>query len=273
MTTNRWAISGESAPRRVFGLALGAVLGLVYGLTSQTINLIILPGIPLYQPPLGPAGNALLIAALGALLGMVAAWPVGSIAGIFAASTVAAGLLAFVSFLSVRLTEKNSSGMIVAALFILLPLIGLLAPLLGVFRWVVNKEMGARREAASTWRHLRAPLALIAVFAVIGTFSLFSPEARQELIAMDRLLRDGLAARSADALPAALRTEDVGDFARQAEESYTLEWTQRNLNRFRIPRPGRNFDNHAVVLARFADGWQLACLFVTPTEPPECKSY
>lgn len=273
MTSNRWAITGESASRRLFGLALGALLGLVYGLASQTINRLILPGIPLHQPPLGPVGNALLSMLLGALLGLVAAWPVGSIAGIFAAGTVAAGLLTFVSFLSVRLTEKNSSGMIVAALFLLLPLIALLAPLLGLFRWVVNQEMEARRETASTWRRLGAPLALIAVFAVFGAFSLFPPEARQELIAMSRLLRDGLAVSSADTLPAALRTEDVGDFAGRAEESYTLEWTQRNLNRFRIPRPGRNFDSHAVVLARFANGWQLACLFVASAEPPECKSY
>jgi len=273
MTSNRWAMTGESAYRRVFGLALGALLGLVYGLTSQTINRIILPGIPLYQPPLGPAGNTLLIALLGALLGMVAAWPTGSIAGTFAASTVAAALLTFVSFLSVRLTEQNTAGMIVAALFILLPLIGLMVPLLGLFRWVVNKEMEARREAASTWRHLRAPLALIAVFAVIGALALFSPEARQELLVMDRLLRDGLTAQSADASPAALRTEDVGGFSRQAQGAYTLEWTQKNLNRFRIPRPGRNFDSHAVVLARFANGWQLACLFMAPAEPPECKSY
>ena len=273
MPSNRWAVTGESATRRVFGLALGALLGIVYGLVSQTINRIILPGIPLYQPPLGPAGNTLPIALLGAMLGLVAAWPTGSIRGIFAASTVAAALITFVSFLSVRLTEKNTAGMIVAALFVWLPLIGLMVPLLGLFRWVVNKEMEARREAASTWRHLRAPLALIAVLALIGALSLFSPEARQELIAMDRLLRDGLTVQSADALPAPLRTEDVGGFIAQAQGPYTLEWTQKDLNRFRIPRPGRNFDNHAVVLARFANGWQLACLFVAPTEPPECKSY
>ena len=90
---------------------------------------------------------------------------------------------------------------------------------------------------------------------------------------MDRLLRAGLTAQRADALPALLRTEDVGDFLAQAQGSYTLEWTQKNLNRFRIPRPGRNFDDHAVVLARFANGWQIACLFVAPTELPECKSY
>jgi len=203
----------------------------------------------------------------------VVAWPTGSIMGTFAASTVAAGLLTFMSFLSVKLTEKNTSGMIVAALFILLPLIGLMVPLLGLFRWVVNKEMEARRETASTWQHLRAPLALVGVFAVIGALSLFSPEARQELLAVDRLLRDGLATQRAEALPTALRAEDVGDFVGQAHGLYTLEWTQKNLNRFRIPRPGRNFDSHAVVLARFANGWQLACLFVVPTESPACKSY
>ena len=264
---------GEGATRRVFGMALGALLGMVYGLTSQTINPSILPGIPLYQPPLGPAGNTLLIAMLGALLGLVASWPTSSIRGTFAASTVVAALITFVSFLSVRFTEQNSSGMITAAFFVLLPLIGLMVPLLGLFRWVVDKEMEARCEAASTWTHLRAPLALIAVVGVIGALSLFPPEARQELIAMDRLLRDGLTAQNADALPAPLRAEDVGDFVGQAHGPYTLEWTQKNLNRFRIPRPGRNFDNHAVVLARFANGWQLACLFVVPIEPPECKSY
>ena len=104
MTSRSWAVSAESATRRVFGLALGPLLGLVYGLTSQTINRIILPGIPMYQPPLGPAGNTLLIALPGAMLGLVAAWPPGSIRGTFAASTVAAALITFVSFLSVRLT-------------------------------------------------------------------------------------------------------------------------------------------------------------------------
>jgi hypothetical protein len=273
MPPNSRAVSAESAYRRVFGLSLGALLGLVYGLTSQTINRIFLPGIALYQPPIGPVGNTLLITLLGAMLGALAAWPTSSIRGTIAASTVAAALLTFVSFLSVKMTEQNRAGMIVAALFILLPLVGLMVPLLGLLRWVVNKETQARREASSTWEHLRAPLALGAVLALIGALSLFSPEARQELIAMDRLLRDGLTAQSPDALPAPLRAEDAGNFTAQSQGPYTLEWTQRNLNRFRIPRPGRNFDSHAVVLARFVNGWQLACLFVTPTEPPECKSY
>ena len=90
---------------------------------------------------------------------------------------------------------------------------------------------------------------------------------------MDRLLQEGLSARNADALPAPLRGAEVENFAGQARGPYTLEWTRTNLNRFRIPLPGRNFDSHAVVVARLANGWQVACLFVTPTEPPECKSY
>ena len=91
---------------RVFGLALGALLGLVYGLTSQTINRIILPGIPLYQPPLGPAGNAC----------SSRCWARARHGGGLAdrqhrgnLRRTLPRLLTFVSFLSVRLTEKNTS--------------------------------------------------------------------------------------------------------------------------------------------------------------------
>jgi hypothetical protein len=280
MAANDRSGTAVGAYRRVFGLALGALLGLVFGFVSQAINRIALPGLPLHQPPLGPAGNVLLIALLGAALGGVAAWPAGSIPGVFMASAVAAVLITLVSFLGVQLTDRNQLGMIVTGIFMLLPLIGLMAPMLGLFRWTVNKELEAQREAAPAWRHLRLPLSLAVVLALLGALSLLPGDAQQELTAMDALLKAGLAARNpgaragalAGALPASLAGEDVGDFLAQARGAYALEWTRNNLNRFRIPRPGRNFDSHAVVVAHFANGWRLACLFVTPSEPPECKS-
>ena len=90
---------------------------------------------------------------------------------------------------------------------------------------------------------------------------------------MHALLQAGLATTTAADLPPPLTDPEIGSFQARAQGPYTLEWTNKDLNRFRIPRPGRNFDFHAVVLARFANGWRLACLFITPDEPPGCRSY
>ena len=79
--------------RRLTGLLFGAALGLTFGLTSQLTNRILLPGIPLYQPPLGPLGNILASLLAGALLGAICAWPESSITGTFIASAFAAAVI------------------------------------------------------------------------------------------------------------------------------------------------------------------------------------
>jgi len=39
--------------RRLYGLALGAALGLAFGLTSQTLNSLAISDVIFHQPPLG----------------------------------------------------------------------------------------------------------------------------------------------------------------------------------------------------------------------------
>lgn len=259
--------------RRIFGLLLSTLLGLTFGLVSQGINRLVLPGVPLYQPPFGPAGNAAVATLIGATLGGVAAWPAGSLRGTFTASGLAAALIVIVNFAAARVTERGRAGMAMAAVFMLLPLVGLAAPLLGIFRWIVNRELEARQDFASAWYRVRGPLALVIVLGAAGAFALYPGEARQELAVMNALLRSGLNATATAELPPPLQAAELTDFLAQADASYILEWTRNDLNRFRIPRPGRNFDSHAVVVARFANGWRLACLFVAPGELPECRSW
>ena len=74
--------------RRMAGLLLGALMGLVFALVSQLGDWFALPGVPLYQPPFGLAGNIVMYTLGAASLGMLVAWPVSGIRGTF---LVAAG--------------------------------------------------------------------------------------------------------------------------------------------------------------------------------------
>ena len=271
-------ISALSAPdpahRRWSGLALGVALGLVYGATTQLINRVFLPGVPLYQPPLGPLGNSALFAAGGALLGLICAWPAGGVQGAFLASAISALALVVGSFVSAR----PSSGLFVAAavtgIFLMLPFWGLLVPFLAALRWGVNRIEEARRDRLPLYRRLPAPLLLMLAAALAGALVLYHADVRGALARMAELLEAGQQASSATTLPAPLQSPGVGDFLAHGQKtSYSLAPEAARVERFRIPRPARNFDSHQFVVARFANGWNLVCVFITPDEPPLCQGF
>ncbi len=260
--------------RRLMGLVLGAVLGLAYGLVAQWINRFFLPGVPLYQPPLGPLGNSTLFAAGGALLGLICAWPAGGVQGAFLASAVSALLLVGGSFATTRPSGNLMIAIVITGGFLMLPFWGLLVPFLAALRWGVNHLEEAQRERQPLYRRLPGPLLLVLAAGLAGALSLHRPDARMALARMDALLRAGLGAAVPSALPEPLQSPDVGDFlAHGRTATYTLAAESRRVERFRIPRPGRNFDNHQFVVARFADGWSLACVYITLDEAPRCRGF
>lgn len=256
--------------RRLTGLALGAALGLTYGLAAQWLDRALLPGVPLYQPPLGPAGNLALITLGSALLGLICAGPLESVAGIFLASAVsAAGLLIF-TFISARLSGNQLTAVLMTSFVLALPFWGMLVPLLAVLRWGVNRLDEGRRDRTRLPARVSAPLLLILLAAAAGVLTIYRPEARTLLVKTDALLKT---AQSAEALPESLRALEGGSFIARGRGPYQLAWEQGHIERYHIPRPGRNFDNHSAVVARFADGWNLVCLYITPDEPPLCKGF
>ena len=80
----------EQRYRRAAGALIGIMFGFAYTLVSQLINRLALPGIPLYQPPLGPVGNILLGLLAGAGLGLLCAWPASGAKGILLGGAAAA---------------------------------------------------------------------------------------------------------------------------------------------------------------------------------------
>lgn len=256
--------------RRIAGAAIGAGLGLVYGLVSQGINSVVIPGIPFYQPPFGLVTDAVLCLVAGALLGLVSAWPQESVLGIVAAGVVGALVISAVAVMDARPDWKSSTGVILIAL--LLPMSALVAVIVASLRWAANKQEDSYRVGHLTASAVLAPLILLAVAGGLAATVLYPPIARPMLVRTNAMVQDGLAASNAPALPPPLQGEAMGGFLDHARGAYTLEWSQQFDRYGMIMRPGADLREQGVVVVRFESGWAFACLFATPQDEPVCKS-
>jgi hypothetical protein len=261
------------AYRRLTGLAFGALLGLVFGLVSQIPNRIALPGIQLHQPPLGPTGNIALLVLGGALLGLISAWPEGSFAGIALAGIISAVAIVVGNLIQAKPSDNQLMLIPIITLFLSLGFWGMLVPLIAAIRWAVNKLVEGHIDRAPIMKRLTAPALVVLAVVLAGALQLYRAEARVLLARTHTLLQEGQAVASADLLPEALRAPDVGNFIERGKGDYTLVWEHSDIERYRIPRPGKNFDDHSVVVARFENGWNLVCLYVTPEDVPLCKGF
>jgi hypothetical protein len=263
-------VAARGRARLRTGILLGATLGLAYGLVSQFINPIMLPGIPLYSPPAGALGNAILSALMGGMLGALTCYPASAARGIFYGAIVA--LIGIFAYMLIRLGVLGFGGALISSTLLSLPLAWLTVPLLGAIRWASERQVDAARNHEPALRRVAVPLALILAMAVAGAFELHSPEARGNLRSAHELLQQGLSAPSAAASPAPVR-DALQILPPGSRQSYTLEWTQYDLDRFHELRPPSSFDEHAAVIARFAGDYYVVCLYPTPTQEPNCAGY
>jgi MFS family permease len=260
--------------RRMVGLLLGLGLGLAYGLSSQTINRIMLPGIMLHQPPLGLPGNILLWTMAAAALGLATAWPKESLIGAILGGTMGASILTVVTLITGRTDAEVWAGKLLGTLFLFIPIAGLLIPLTGVFRWTVNKTIEARVDKEPVWYVVRWPVLLLVLVVAIGTFALLPPHARIMLTRTDEMLKKGLELPTQNQLPEPLQNERVGGFIEHAGDKYTLEWENTDINRFAIPRPLTEQPwEESVVIAYFNSGWKLVCLYADSDASPACRGF
>jgi len=262
----------NDAHRRGAGLILGFALGLVYGAVSQLINSFFLPDISFFQPPLGAWGNIALWIVFASVLGLVTAWVTETIAGVLWGSAFSALVLGVINLPSLKFTGPNSLGVIVGLIFLLLPMFGLVVPLVAILRWAANREMDLCAARASFRQRVWVPVALLIVVGWIGSFALYSPEARVVIVKMNTLIQTGRQETDPARLPSMLRNEVPG-FLVRAGGPYTLEWKNTDINRYAIPRfPGKPGEE-AAVIARFENGWMLVCIFPDTQVEPGCKGF
>lgn len=255
--------------RRTVGIWLGALVGLVFGLVSQTINLAALPGLNLYQPPLGPLGNILLFTLLGALLGGVCGWHFGSVEGVLLASLLGA-LILMISLVYTGHRWEMLGQRIIAGLSLFLPATALLVPALALLRWVINEQEEYRHLPPLAFQRAWRPVFLTLLAAAVGVLWLLPDQGQRSLRQLDILLQS--AQHSAD-LPQPLSPPDIEDYRANAQGTYTLEWERYNVNRYAIGYyPKAGWDPTAAV-ARFSNDWTLVCIYTNPDFPPSCKGF
>jgi hypothetical protein len=258
----------EQRYRRAAGTLIGAMFGFGYALVSQLINRLALPGIPLYQPPLGPTGNILLGLLAGAGLGLLCAWPASGAKGILLGGAAAAA--AVFAFTLRRIGAGSVStlvGLVLSAPMAWVSVLGM-----AVVRWLVDRQVEARRESAPLLRRLRLPLILTGVLALAAAFVLYGADARLELRRTHAMIQAGLAARDTTSLPAPLQAPSVKNFP-AGRSRYTLEWTNVELDRFIELRPAASYDRQAAVIGRFKNGLVLVCIYTSPKAAPSCGTY
>jgi len=260
--------------RRSAGVLIGAALGLVYGTVSQNINTWALPGLPYYQPPFSPLINMLLCCVGGGLLGLLSAWFKEAVVGIVVASLVSSAIMGGVMLSFVRLDAKSGAGIVLAILFMLLPIFGLVVPTTWALRWAVGKQEESYLSGYFIASRVWGPLLLAVVVGGLAATALYPPEARPVLATMNALVQAGLAAPDQASRPPSLQSDTVGNWQQGARGDYTLEWTFRDLQRFAIPHPAANEREYSVVIARFESGYALACLFLkTSDTAPTCAEW
>ena len=264
--------------RRWVGVIAGAAVGLAYGLAAQLVNRLG-TGAPLYQPPLGPLGNALLIACIGALIGLATAWPAKSMTGILLGAMAGMALLQLRSWvLPDTMAVFEQMGFVSNLVFdlIALPFAFLIAlPISLVLRWLVADLCDQRGHSILSWRRLRLPVLILAVMVFLGTWASFPRTVRETIRAMNGLMEAGMAATSPSQVPEPLRTGVGRGLLNEGIGAYQLEW-DAGVSKLSVgdngvatlSQPG----SPITIRARFENGYSISCRYTPPGAIPICRA-
>jgi hypothetical protein len=264
--------------RRLVGAVFGGTIALAYGVVAQIVSGIDIPGVALYQPPLGPQGNILLVTAGGIALGLATAWPANGWRGVLAGSLVGVILL----FLRAQLIPGSSSLLgqvdrVMSALLDMLtiPVAFLIALPIGLLlRWAVDEECAQRQGPWLSWKRVRLPLLLIGGALLAALSSRYPADVRADLAAMDVLLRAGQVASTPSELPEPLQRKQVQSFLFYGQGRYALEWQAQPMGRVSeegaagVSGPG----SPQTIVAHFDNGYRVSCLFTVVGAAPRCQS-
>ncbi len=246
--------------RGLSGLFLGAWVGFLYGLVSTNINSLLIRDIPLHynaQTALGSIGWSMIAVAL---LGLIVTLPYHALQGIVLASLLAAiGIAVKGAYDTAYATEKIFSTLFLMA-YMFLPMIILFVPFNALLRWSSLQSLEYSRQSTWAWRRIRGWLLMTFLAVLVGSFTLYSPQAQKMMRKMDGFVQ---AAQSATKQGVPYEFSQVAPAVKGASAQYALAWTD-DLSEY--PDPLFYEDTTTsfrlqLVSAYFKSGEVVFCLF------------
>ena len=254
--------------RRIYGFIVGIAFGLPYSYISQFINIWLLPGIPLFELPIGRVTTVILTSLSLGALGVIVAWDEESFWGLIGGTLFLVVLGSAQAYINSGGSQAVTSFFLF--LFTFLPRSIIYLPLAYLLRWAINN---LDNSVPGYPRGLRRPLKVIIViltFAVIGgRFSILAPEARQALQNGNALVLEGMSARD-NSLDLPKPLLDVDGFSTYAKGPYTLEWSS-DVDSLPVTRPMADFGvTESLILVHFENNYLFGCAFTPPSRVPKC---
>lgn len=258
--------------RCIMGAAFGGLIALSYSLVAEYINVLVLPGVPIYHPPPGRAETVWLALLLGGVLGLIAAWPEDPAAGIVFSSLAGIVLSTLFGVIVSEGGASQAASAFLVLIFTILPRAILFAPLAGAVRWLLSLWEGELRQIDFSVRKLLLSVLAAALLAsMAGMISLYPGEGRQAMRDMHALIQSGLRAARSEDLPAELR--ELDHFYRLAQGAYALELSN-DPDRLPITRPEAPYGQEEfAVMVYFENGYRFGCVFPAETFRPICREF
>lgn len=255
--------------RRIYGFIIGIAFGLPYSTISQFINGWMLPGIPLFELPIGRVATVILTSLLMGVLGLMVAWDEESFWGIIGGSLLLVILGSAQAYINSGLSQAVTSFFLF--LFTFLPRLIIYLPLAFLFRWALNNldHSSAPDYRRGLSRPLKVMIVILTLAVIGGRFSILAPEARQALQDGNTLVLEGISARdNGSDLPEPLQVVD--GFSAYAKGPYTFEWSS-DVDSLPVTRPVADFGViESLILVHFENGYLFGCAYTPPSHAPKC---
>jgi hypothetical protein len=255
--------------QRRLGLIVGLLLGLGFSITSNLINKVFLPEIPLFVPWPGTSGLIVMFTLMFGALGLLAAWTEETLPGVLLSALV--GTLV-ASIWSIITDITSSGGAFVVLLFVFLPRMFFYLPYALLVRSLVDRlEHTPRQMQMAPARRWMPVLFWFFVAAGVGAFSLHAPEVRQSLTRMEALIEEGSHATSRTELPKSLQA--VEGYTVNARGAHTLQLGD-DPDVLPVQRPIVQYGEiEPFIIVRFENGFRFGCVFSPPYIVPACIDF
>jgi hypothetical protein len=258
-----------NSQRRRAGLIVGIVLGTGYSLTSNLVNRLVLPGIPLYVPPPGVFGLTVITVLMFGVLGLLAAWTEEALP-----SVLLSGLAgSIISSIWILFNETDKTATLSILVLVFLPRMFFYLPFGALVRWLIYKLHQPTPTKIAPVRRL-VPVFLAFLFLVyIGSFALFPKETRTSLVRMDALLQEGMQSQATSRAELPKPLQPVAGFIQRASGEYgyiigsdpDVLPVQRPVVEYGAPEP--------FIIIKFTNGFRFGCVFSPPYVQPACIDF